>query len=357
MLILDHLPPVAPSRVLDMGCGYGALGLPVAAQFPQAQVEMVDRDLLAVETSQLNAAENLLNNVVAYGSLGFRDLKNADQPYDWILCNVPARIGHPFIRNLVEEGRTRLSSNGEMRLVVIRDLGLILEKMAEDFQWEMKESARGPRHVVYSFSSSAQLKNTPDANELYLRDQVKVQNLVLNRPFDLGGDDPKRLSAGLPVLFDALPRQAVPQRIFCFRAGYGSIALAWADKWKQAEVVAVDRDLLATHYLKMNADLHGLEQNLKIRENAHFPNAFLPDEKFDLILGELLPSAGFAVAQAEVQAISEHLNEEGQAILYFVEKIEKEWLKLMSSQSNFRFQFVLRRDGYAAYRIINDHSV
>src|SRR5437870_3421770 len=46
-LLLRNLPGRAPASFLDLGCGYGALGLPVAARHPQARALLVDRDLLA----------------------------------------------------------------------------------------------------------------------------------------------------------------------------------------------------------------------------------------------------------------------------------------------------------------------
>jgi len=60
LLLLNNLPATEPTTVLDMGCGYGALGLPIAAHYPHAHVEMVDRDLLAVEWSQINAQAHKL---------------------------------------------------------------------------------------------------------------------------------------------------------------------------------------------------------------------------------------------------------------------------------------------------------
>jgi 16S rRNA (guanine1207-N2)-methyltransferase len=230
LLLLDHLANTEPKTILDMGCGYGALGLPIAARFPEAKIEMVDRDLLAVKWSALNAAENKLSGVNAVGSLGFRDLEKS-ATYDWILCNVPARIGRPFIQNLVQEGRARLTAKGDLRLVVINDLMPLLLELSSFHEWPMHEVVRGARHTVVSFSSLAQTSveaaKAVTSEELYFRDRVEVNGMSLVRPFDLGGDDPKRLKSGLPVLFDMLPRDPRHQfkNILCFRSGYGVLPL------------------------------------------------------------------------------------------------------------------------------------
>ncbi|MGK5087486.1 methyltransferase [Bdellovibrionota bacterium FG-2] len=155
LLLLEHLPKNQPHKILDMGCGYGALGLPIAAKFPGAQIEMVDRDLLAVAWSAKNAEQNQLSNVVAYGSLGYRDLKTQGRYYDWILCNVPARIGRPFIKSLLEQGRERLTLSGELRVVVIRDLAPLMVELGEELHWPVIEVARGPRHVIFSLTASS----------------------------------------------------------------------------------------------------------------------------------------------------------------------------------------------------------
>src|SRR5262245_60605806 len=45
LLLLDHLPEGEPRRFLDLGSGYGALGLAVAARFPGSSGLLADRDL------------------------------------------------------------------------------------------------------------------------------------------------------------------------------------------------------------------------------------------------------------------------------------------------------------------------
>src|SRR5438094_1684685 len=93
LLLLRNLPTGRPGSLLDLGCGYGALGLPIAARFPEARALLVDRDLLAVRASAHNARSLDLGNVEARSGLGFADLPRGSGPFDWIVCNVPARIG------------------------------------------------------------------------------------------------------------------------------------------------------------------------------------------------------------------------------------------------------------------------
>ena len=97
LLLLQHLPEGEPRSVLDLGCGYGALGLPVAMRWPEARCLLVDRDLLAVAASAHNARALGLGNVEVRPGLGYREL--AGERFDWVLCNVPARIGSRVCRS------------------------------------------------------------------------------------------------------------------------------------------------------------------------------------------------------------------------------------------------------------------
>ncbi len=355
LLLIDNIPTTQPESVLDMGCGYGALSLPLAERFPKTHFTLVDRDLLAVHWSTINALElrkdNGLMNVTALGSLGFRDLPS-EAKYDWILCNVPARIGRPFMRALFSEGCSRLNPEGEIRVVVITDLAPLILEIAQEDQWPIREVARGARHVIFSLafadltSPMTVVEITEDA--LYLRDQVTIGSLRLDRPFDLGGDDQRRLRDGIPLLLDALPRQIAPDRalrVLNFRCGYGATALTAKVKWPQAEIVAVDRDLLGTTFTRRNARRLGV--TLDVRENAHFPGALGASEKFDLIIGELSPSAGEKVAHAELNAIARHLAPGGNVILLCLEKLEKDWVQSYNARAAKKFLRLIARNGYA----------
>ena len=60
---LEQLPMANVRRVLDVGCGYGPLGLTLAKLDKRRTVHLVDRDALAVDFSQQNANLNELHNV------------------------------------------------------------------------------------------------------------------------------------------------------------------------------------------------------------------------------------------------------------------------------------------------------
>ena len=350
LLLLDNLSDSTPSSVLDMGCGYGALGLPIAAEFPKATVEMVDRDLLAVQWAAENARTLSLPNAHVHGSLGFRDLSPGS--YDWILCNVPARIGRPFIENFFENSLRRLNPGGEARVVVIRDLVLLLQEIGAAKSWAIEECGSGPRHSILRLPAAASAPADPSPilpPDLYLRDAVEVGGLTLERPFDLGGDDPQRLARGLPVLIDALPKKS-PGRVLAFRCGYGSIPLMGLKRWPEARVTAVDRDLLATDFTRRNAARLSLAAKLTVLENSDLPDV-LAGSRFDLIVGELSPSAGEAVAAAEWDAISKALAPGGQALVLTLDKLNREWMKPLIARTGLAIHPVISREGYTVLRL------
>jgi hypothetical protein len=328
LLLLQHLPEGEPRTVLDLGCGYGALGLPVAARWPAATALLIDRDLLAVAAAAHNAAALGLANVTARPGLGYRGVEG---PFDWVLCNVPARIGPRAIRYLVEGGRAL----GELRIVVIRDLQPQVDGLEG-----VRRIALGPRHAVYA--AAAQRGKVPDDAEVYARDQTRFFDLTLDRPHD-ASEDPAH-AARLAVLADALP-QAAPSSVFCFRAGYGALPLFARRRWPTARIVAQDRDLLDTAFLRRNAG--GLD--LDIRESIHLSEGNSDDE-FALVLGELSPSAGEAVAARELKDTLALLGKNGQALVLLSEKMEREWLP-QAVPRGAQAAILLRREGASVLRI------
>lgn len=355
LLLLENLPAFPPERALDMGCGYGALGLPIARHYPACAMDLVDRDLLAVHWAQKNAEFNHIPNAHVLASLDYGSInlvpnlvEDSVEKYDWILCNIPARIGRAFIEYFFTEGLKRLSDRGEIRVVVILDLCETLESLGFT---NLEKVASHKTHAIYSLKK--QKPPTNGKKDLYLRDEVEIGGLTLERPFDLGGDDPLRIKNGLPLLWDALPRQksyGSQERIFSFRIGYGAIPLQCRKRWPDALVTALDRDLLAANFTQRNADRLGLSGGrLQVSLSPNFFDSIPKGQ--DLILGEISPSLGQEVAHAELNAVAEGLQSGGQALLLSLEKTSKAWIENHWKHPSKKAYRLLARDNYVILSI------
>ena len=120
VLLREQGPPQEARTVLDLGCGYGVIGLAVAVAVPECRVTAVDVNERAV----LLAAENAAR-------LGVADRFTAAMPeavdpaatYDEIWSNPPIRIGKDALHELLLTWLPRLAPGGRARLVVGKNLG------------------------------------------------------------------------------------------------------------------------------------------------------------------------------------------------------------------------------------------
>lgn len=115
-LLAEAFEPGGGGTVLDAGCAYGALGIAVAARFPQLRVVMVDLNERAVELCRMNIRRNGVTNArclvgdglgaVAPGSLAA------------VLTNPPVRAGRALLYRWFEEARLRLVPGGSLWVVM-----------------------------------------------------------------------------------------------------------------------------------------------------------------------------------------------------------------------------------------------
>jgi 16S rRNA (guanine1207-N2)-methyltransferase len=89
-LLLENLPDLQGKRVLDLGCGYGILGLAAAGR-GAAWVDLVDVDLSAVACTRENLARLGITQAQAFPSDGMAAV--FDRRYEIILTNPPFHSG------------------------------------------------------------------------------------------------------------------------------------------------------------------------------------------------------------------------------------------------------------------------
>jgi 16S rRNA G1207 methylase RsmC len=119
-VLLRETEPPRSGRVLDLGCGYGVIGLAIAAASPGVTVTGVDVNERALLLANENAA-----------ALGLADRFDArlpdavpgDATYDEIWSNPPIRIGKPALHALLLAWLPRLVPGGRAMMVVGKNLG------------------------------------------------------------------------------------------------------------------------------------------------------------------------------------------------------------------------------------------
>lgn len=147
-LLLRTLDVEAPARVLDLGCGYGALGITLARCFPKADVSMIDSDLLAVRYARHNCALNNITNAQAIAGVGIDDAPPGD--FDLIVSNIPAKIGDEAIeQEFVLAPLARLTTGGAFWFVVVSGLNRLIPKIAVRNDLRLREMKKRAGHTVY----------------------------------------------------------------------------------------------------------------------------------------------------------------------------------------------------------------
>lgn len=115
-ILLEEEPPTS-GRILDLGCGYGVIGLAIAKASPETTVVGVDVNERAVLLANENARALGLADRCAFttGSI--------EGEFDEIWSNPPIRIGKEALHELLLQWLPRLTPHGRAVLVVGKNLG------------------------------------------------------------------------------------------------------------------------------------------------------------------------------------------------------------------------------------------
>ncbi|BAM46246.1 class I SAM-dependent methyltransferase [Amphibacillus xylanus] len=120
-LIESFILPEADGAIVDLGCGYGPIGLSIAKAFPDRQIVMGDINERAVELAKINMERNKLTNARVFLSDQFSQLPN--ETYAAVLTNPPIRVGKKVVHEMFEQAHQHLCSDGELWVVIQKKQG------------------------------------------------------------------------------------------------------------------------------------------------------------------------------------------------------------------------------------------
>ena len=118
--------------VLDVGCGYGVIGISIASHFKDMKVTMVDVNDRAIELVNKNIYKNKCLNANCLKSSLYEKI---DSSFDMIISNPPIRAGKNIVHGVVVDGYNHLNEGGSIWVVIQKKQGApsMMAKMEEVF--------------------------------------------------------------------------------------------------------------------------------------------------------------------------------------------------------------------------------
>jgi len=120
-ILIDNMILPQKGLVLDIGCGYGAVGITAATLSPQLQVIMTDVNTRAVRLAKQNIETNHINNAkVRYGNL-YEPL--TDLLFNCVLSNPPVSAGMSTVKAIIEGAPKIMAPNSSFQMVIRSKIG------------------------------------------------------------------------------------------------------------------------------------------------------------------------------------------------------------------------------------------
>jgi len=144
LLIEQFTEPNITGDILDLGCGYGPIGIAIAGSFPKRTVYMTDINERALHLAHKNILQNNIENTKLIESDRFENLNELQ--FAAILSNPPIRAGKKIVHAMFEESGKALRKGGELWIVIQKKQGApsAKEKLAQIFnQVEVVKRSKG----------------------------------------------------------------------------------------------------------------------------------------------------------------------------------------------------------------------
>lgn len=147
LLIDTFIPPDVDGTILDVGCGYGPIGLALARSYPNRQIHMIDINERAIQLAKENAEQNHIDNVNIFESDVFENV--IEHNYAAIVTNPPIRAGKKVVIEIIEKSYQHLCDGGEFWVVIQKKQGApSAKKVMKEIYDEVKIAKRDKGYYI-----------------------------------------------------------------------------------------------------------------------------------------------------------------------------------------------------------------
>lgn len=121
LMLLDYIDFKADDNSIDLGCGYGVLGMTASRECPNGQHLLIDKDFVAVEYAKINCQKNGLTNATVQLSNGFYHVDKSLK-FSLVMSNLPAKASKEQHYLYLLDAYNAMQSGGRFYVVTINGL-------------------------------------------------------------------------------------------------------------------------------------------------------------------------------------------------------------------------------------------
>jgi len=145
-LLLEHMTIYDDDSCLDVGCGYGPLGIFMAKKANKGSSCLIDKDFVAIDYSNKNIQLNQLTNCECFLSNGFSALE--DRKFSLIVSNLPAKVGNEMLSLYMIDALKYLKPGGRFYVVTISGIRKFIQRSFNEYFGNYKKIKQGKTYTV-----------------------------------------------------------------------------------------------------------------------------------------------------------------------------------------------------------------
>lgn len=147
LMLLDYIDFKSDDTSIDLGCGYGVLGMTAARECPNGQHLLIDKDFVAVEYARLNCQKNQLTNTRVQLSNGFNQVDN-NLTFSLVMSNLPAKVGKEQHYLYLLDAYQRMTAGGRFYVVTINGLRQFMKRAFTEVFGNAEKVKQGKTYTI-----------------------------------------------------------------------------------------------------------------------------------------------------------------------------------------------------------------